>query len=186
MMDMILRTYYADNAGRLRRMVDRILAGFGGLADKDKDDFYSLANEVFADVIRRYDRSQPFDAFLYACLCNHMKTEITRRNREKRKADRMSVSLDAPAKGEEHLTVADVIADEYMIEREVIEEREEGYSRRVRCYLSRLSKLQREILRLDMDGYHPKEIKEILHLSQKQYADGYAAIHSYRNVSVLL
>ena len=182
----LLRTYYEDNAWRLHRMVDRILTGFGGLADKDKDDFYSLANEVFADVIRRYDHSQPFDAFLYSCLCNHIKTEMTRRNREKRRADRMSVSLDAPVGGEGHMTVADVIADEFMIEREVFEKKEEGYSRRVRCYLCRLSKLQREMLRLDMDGYQPKEIKEILHLSQKQYADGYAAIHSYRNVSVLL
>ena len=60
------------------------------------DDFYSLANEVFVDVMARYDDSQSFDAFLYSCLLNKVKTEMTRRNCEKRKADRMSISIDTP------------------------------------------------------------------------------------------
>ena len=51
----ILDTYYADNAKRLHKVVDKILLKFGGLSNKDKDDFYSLANEVFVDVMRRYD-----------------------------------------------------------------------------------------------------------------------------------
>ena len=51
----ILNTYYADNAKKLHKTVDRILCKFGGLSGKDTDDFYSLANEVFADVIKRYD-----------------------------------------------------------------------------------------------------------------------------------
>ena len=63
-MEQILRMYYADNAGKLRRMVDGILVHFGGLADKDLDDFYSLANEVFVDVMAKYDRSQSFESFL--------------------------------------------------------------------------------------------------------------------------
>ena len=51
----ILNTYYADNAKKLHKAVDRILYRFGGLSGKDTDDFYSLANEVFTDVIKRYD-----------------------------------------------------------------------------------------------------------------------------------
>lgn len=50
-MEQILYRYYADNAQKLHRIVDRILLKFGGLADKDRDDFYSLANEVFVDVM---------------------------------------------------------------------------------------------------------------------------------------
>ena len=91
----ILNTYYADNAKKLHKTVDRILCKFGGLSDKDTDDFYSLANEVFADVLKRYNYMQSFDGFLYSCLSNKIMTEITKRNREKRKADRMCVSLDA-------------------------------------------------------------------------------------------
>ncbi len=64
-MEHILNTYYADNAKKLHSMVDKILLKFGGLSDKDMDDFYSLANEVFVDVMKRFDNSQSFDVFLY-------------------------------------------------------------------------------------------------------------------------
>ena len=54
-MDQVLNTYYANNAKKLHSTVDKILLKFGGLSNKDLDDFYSLANEVFVDVLRRYD-----------------------------------------------------------------------------------------------------------------------------------
>ena len=184
-MDKILITYYADNAKKLHKVVDKILLKFGGLSDKDLDDFYSLANEVFVDVMRRYDNSQSFDVFLYTCLFNKIKTEMTRRNREKRRADRMSISIDTPIGDDENSTIGDMIADSFSIEKEVFENNEEGYSKRMLLYLSRLSTLQKEVLRLNMAGYQPNEIKEELHISDKQYADCNAAIHSYRNVSVL-
>ena len=38
----ILNAYYADNAKKLHRTVDKILIQFGGLSNKDMDDFYSL------------------------------------------------------------------------------------------------------------------------------------------------
>lgn len=185
-MERILWNYYENNAGRLRRMVDKILSKFGGLSDKDMDDFYSLANEVFVDVMRRYQDSQSFDAFLYSCLSNRIKTEMTRRNREKRKIDRVSIPIDTPVGDGEDTTIGDMIADDFTIEKELFEKSEDGYSRRMRLYLDRLSELQKGVLELSMAGYLPREIKEELQLSEKQYADCYAAIQSYRNVSVLL
>lgn len=185
-MEQILNIYYVDNAKKFRRMVDKILLKFGGLSDKDLDDFYSLANEVFVDVIKRYDSSQIFETFLYSCLLNKIKTEMTRRNREKRKADRMSISIDMPIADGENSTIGDMIADKFTIEKQLFEENEENYSQRMLCYLNRLSDLQKEVLRLNIAGYLPGEIREELRISEKQYADCYAAIHSYRNVSVLL
>ncbi|MCR2051215.1 hypothetical protein NSB25_28825 [Acetatifactor muris] len=184
-MDKILITYYENNAKKLHKMVDKILSKFGGLSDKDLDDFYSLANEVFVDVMKRYDESQSFDGFLYSCLLNKIKTEITRRNREKRKSDRMSISIDTPIGDDENSTIGDMIADDFSIERELFEKDEERYSKRMLLYLSKLSKLQKEVLMLNMAGYLPNEIRGELHINEKQYADCYAAIHSYRNVSVL-
>ena len=184
-MEQILITYYADNAKKLHKVVDRILLKFGGLAYKDLDDFYSLANEVFVDVMTRYDNSQPFDGFLYSCLANKIKTEMTRRNREKRKADRMSISIDTPIGDDENSTIGDMIADDNEIEKELFENNEEGYSIKMLLYLNRLSNLQKEVLRLNIAGYLPGEIREELHINEKEYADCYAAIHSYRNVSVL-
>lgn len=184
-MEQILIEYYANNAKKLHRVVDKILVKFGGLYDKDLDDFYSLANEVFWDAMRRYDDSQSFDGFLYSCLFNKIKTEMTRRNREKRKTDRMSISIDAPIGDDENSTIGDMIAGDFSIEKEIFEKDEEEYSRKMLLYLSKLSGLQKEVLRLNIAGYLPGEIREELHINEKQYTDCYAAIHSYRNISVL-
>lgn len=184
-MEEILNEYYEDNARKLRLMVDKILGRFGGLSDKDKDDFYSLANEVFTEVLKKYDDTQTFSSYLYSCLSNRIKTEMTTRNREKRRADRISISIDAPA-GEEDETVGDLIAGSFSVEREVFAGREEWYSRRMMTYLDRLSKLQREVLMLHSDGYLPGEIRERLQITEKQYADCHSAIHAYRNISILL
>ena len=181
----ILDTYYTDNARKLHRVVDRILSKFGGLTYKDKGDFYSLANEVFADVIQRYDGEQSFDGFLYSCLSNKIMSEITRRNREKRKADRMSISIDTPVGEDKSLTLGDTIADDFDVEKEVLEGNKEEYSSKMLIYLSKLSNLQKEVLKLNIAGYLPNEIREELHINEKEYADCYAAIHSYKNVSVL-
>lgn len=184
-MEQILNTYYADNAKKLHNIVDKILLKFGGLSDKDMDDFYSLANEVFVDVLKKYDNNQSFEGFLYLCLVNKIKTEITKRNRYKRKADRMCVSIDTPIGDDENSRISDIIADKFDLESVIFEEREDMYSQKMLIYLSRLSVIQKEILRLSIAGYHPSEIRKELHMTEKQYCDNYAAIHSYRNVSLL-
>ncbi len=185
-MEQKLKEYYTDNAKKLHKIVDRILLKYGGLCDKDLDDFYSLANEVFVDVMNRYDGKQSFDGFLYLCLSNKIMSEMTKRNREKRKADRMCISIDTPVGEDESCTIGDMIADDACMERELLEEAEEEYSQKMLLYLGRLSKLQKEVLRLNIAGYLPEEIRRELHISEKEYTDCHAAIHSYRNISVLL
>lgn len=185
-MEKILQSYYADNAKKLHRIVDRILLRFGGISEKDKDDFYSLANEVFADIAGRYDASQPFDGFLYTCLSNKIKTEMTKRNREKRKMDRISISIDIIVEEDEDLALLDVIAGRWTLEEEVFERKDGYYSNKIVKYLDRLSKQQRDVLKLMADGYFPEEIRKILQMDGRQYRDCCAAIHSYRNTSVLL
>lgn len=65
--DNLLEEYYTQNARKLRRMVDRILRRFSGISQKDYDDFYSLANEVFTGALRRFDGTQSFEGF-FICL----------------------------------------------------------------------------------------------------------------------
>lgn len=160
-------TYYADNAKKLHRTVDRILSKFGGLSNKDKDDFYSLANEVFVDVMKRYDNTQPFGGFLYSCLSNKIMSEITRRNREKRKADRMSVSLDATNENNEECGLLDFIPSDFDTFEEVAKRQsKEQYQDNVQIYMSKLSNQQVSILNLLIDGY--KLSKKLLqHMREK-------------------
>ncbi len=176
--------YYIENGKKIKKLVDNILFKLKFI-DIDPDDFYSLASEIFTDALKRYDGKQNFEAFLYSCLTNKFKSEMTRRNRYKRKADKMSISLDTPIRDNENSTIGDIIADKFTIEQEFFESGEEGYSSKVLLYLERLSKLQKEILRLTIAGYLPSEIREELNMTEKQYYDNYAAIHSYRNVSIL-
>lgn len=184
-MNQILVQYYNNNAKKLRKLVDGILARFSGWSNKDVDDFYSLANEVFVEVMRKHDDSQSFEVFLYSCLSNRIKTEITKRNREKRKADKLSISLDTPLSNEEDITIADVIADDFDMEKEVIGKEQEMGSFKIAKYMDRLSQLQKSVLKLVVEGYLPEEIREKLQINKAQYADCYEAIHSYRNVCVL-
>ena len=146
-MEQILNSYYADNAKKLHNMVDKVLKKLQ-FVDVDNEDFYSLANEIFVDVIRRYDGNRDFDGFLYSCLTNKFKTEMTRRNRFKRQADKLAISLDTPIGDNENSTVGDMVSDKSTIEKELFEEKEEGYSTKMTRYLGKLSDLQKEVLRL--------------------------------------
>lgn len=201
-MEPIVVSYYQNNAKKLNNVVDKILLKLH-FVDIDKNDFYSLANEVFMYTVRDYDKSQSFDGFLYSCLYKRFCTEMTNRKRDKRctkvkvkekneKGEVIEkiviipdVSIYSPIGEDESSTIEDMIADETTIEKEVFDKNEEGYSKKMLLYLNRLSNLQKEVLRLNIAGYLPNEIREELHISEKQYADCYAAIHSYRNVSVL-
>ena len=182
----ILDTYYADNAKRLHKVVDKILLKFGGLSNKDKDDFYSLANEVFVDVMRRYDCKKSFDGFLYSCLSNKIMTEITRRNREKRKADKLSISLDGITGNDEECNLLEFIPSDFDTFEEAAKRQENGqYRDKVQQYISRLSNEQVNILNLLMDGYKVNEICRILEISEKRYAENMQTMRSYENVKIL-
>ena len=176
---------YFRNDGRvLYSLIDKVL--FKLKFDVEKSDFYSLGSEIFLDALCRYDETQDFNGFLYSCLINKFKTEMTRRNRQKRQCDNNSISIDTPIGDDENFTIGDTIASKYTIEKEFFEDREESYSKEMCRYLGRLSDLQKEVLRLISIGFMPSEILEELHINQKMYEDCYKAIHSYRNISVLM
>lgn len=179
-MEQILSTYYENNAKKLRQIVDGILVRFGGLSDKDYDDFYSLANEVFADVIKRYDCSQSFGGFLYTCLSNKIKSEMTKKNRYKRMVDRMSVSIDEVIGDEDDTTIGDMIASNFDLEKEL------GFeSETVMEYLAGLTDVQRKIIEMKMDGLAVGEIKQKLGLTAKQYENHCQECRSFAKVSIL-
>ena len=177
--------YFKNDGKVLYGLIDKVL--FKLKFDVEKSDFYSLGSEIFLDALCRYDETQDFNGFLYSCLINKFKTEMTRRNRQKRKCDNNSISIDTPIGDEDgNFTIGDTISSKFTIEKEFFEEREEGYSKEMCMYLGRLSDLQKEVLKLISIGFMPSEILEELHINQKMYEDCYQAIHSYRNISILL
>lgn len=186
----IVNGYYKNNAKKLHNIVDKLLLNFGGIENKDKDAFYSLANEVFFDVMNRYDGKQSFEGFIYSCLDKKIKTEMTRRNRQKRQADRKSVSWETPLNDESDTTIGNMIEDtkratHYDIDKTFFNDDGEKYSEKMLKYISKLSNLQKEVVKLLIAGYTANEIKGLLHISNREYTDSIAAIRSYRNISIL-
>ena len=176
--------YFKNDGKVLYSLIDKVL--FKLKFDVEKSDFYSLGSEIFLDALCRYDETQDFNGFLYSCLMNKFKTEMTRRNRQKRQCDNNSISIDTPIGDDDgNFTIGDTISSNSTIEKEFFEEREECYSKEMCKYLGRLSDLQKEVLRLISIGFMPSEILEELHINQKMYEDCYQAIHSYRNISLL-
>ena len=51
-MQHVLNFYYENNAIKLHIMVDKILRKLGLYMLVDPEDFYSLANEIFVDVLK--------------------------------------------------------------------------------------------------------------------------------------
>ena len=180
----LVNLYFKNDGKVLYSLIDKVL--FKLKFDVEKSDFYSLGSEIFLDALCRYDETHDFNGFLYSCLTNKFKTEMTRRNRQKRQCDNNSISIDTPIGDEDgNFTIGDTISSKSTIEKEFFEEREESYSKEMRRYLGRLSNLQKEVLRLISIGFMPSEILEELHINQKMYEDCYQAIHSYRNISLL-
>lgn len=165
----LINLYFKENGKKLYTMIDQIL--FKLKFDVDNNDFYSLGNEVFLDALCRYDETQDFNGFLYSCLMNKFKTEMTRRGRQKRQADKNSISIDTSIGNEDgDFTIGDTIASDKTIESELFkEENKEEWRPEVKEYLNKLSPLQRQIAFLLSDENTPEEICEELHITMKHF-----------------
>lgn len=185
-MEEILNMYYENNARKLRTIVDKILSGFGGISNKDYDDFYSIANEVFVHIMKKYDGKQNFDGYLYTCLQNKVKAEMTARNRRKRMADRMVISIDTPVGGDSDATIGDMIPSDFDMDSVVLGDMALFHDERMEKYLNSLNKIQRQIIEMKMEDAPVSEIKERLQLCDKQYQQHCRELKSFDKIQFLL
>ena len=180
----VLEQYYANNATKLHGIVDKILLKYGGTSLRDYEGFYSIANEVFADNLKRYDGSCKFETFLRNCLENKFKSELTSRNRQKRKGNNDLLSLNQTLK-DDGLILEDMIPSNFDIENTMLEKMECGYSDKVENYLNHLPDLPRKVAKMVINNYLKNEIKEQLNLTDKQYQDCINILKSYENRRIL-
>lgn len=182
----LLEWYYDDNAKRLRTMVNLVLHRLK-FHDVDPDDFYSLANEIFVKVLNSYEEGRDFNGFLYSCLERKFKTEMTRRNREKRKADKMALSLETPVGDEEgSSTLGDMIASNINIEKEILgDDADIIMDEKIERYLESLTKIQRKIIEMKMMNVEVQDIKEELGLTDSQYSSHMQEVVQYEHIRLL-
>lgn len=192
----VTEQYYANNAEKLHKVVDRILKGFGGLAQKDKDDFYSLANEVFWIAVNDFNGKGDFNGFLYSRLVLKVRSMITERNRQKRsdieivknkdgsikRIYHQTLSLDAPIdseSGDNVLTLGDATESDFSLEKFTSDDMGLQFSEDVNVYLKMLPIKTRKIALLISDGYAPCDIIEKIHITEKEYQIHVSIMRTY-------
>ena len=192
----ILESYYKVNedepeesAKKLHTMVDKILSQFGGITDFDKEECYSIANLYISKYIKSqldqnvedFDEDK-FDGYMYFGITNKIKTYITHKNRGKRcqivtskEGDKevkqyiYPTSLDNLMTDDGETKYIDVIPSDFDIESSINVGELLNLGENVVKYIASLGTIQRQIADLIMQGYNSTEIKEILHISDKEY-----------------
>ena len=186
----IIRPYCENEMRRLKNMSRSIFTRFNiPLSESDHDDFFSIANLTLWQAYNAFDPDLgvSFGAFLYSCLKRKFASEVKKRYREKRLADRNAVSLDASLDEEEGCNLYELIPSDFDVFEEMMETQEGGqYQNKVQNYISRLSRRQVDMLNLLIDGYRPAEIRQILEITPVEYSDSLKVMRSYENVKFLL
>lgn len=142
----------------------------------DYDDFESLAGIELTKAMQTFN-SDKSNIFTYATGVITKKAMTELRNctkRDKRKALHIAESVDALDQ-----TIVDSIS--YVDS----DSSKDVLSEKMKAYLNKLSKLQRDVLFAMAQGYTNEEIVAKFKITEKDRAEACSAIKSYRNVSVL-
>lgn len=185
--------YCENNMQRLKYISYQIFSKFGGISEKDYDDFYSIANMVLWNDIQSFDESKgiSFENILKFHLRNKFKTAMTKRNRKKRgrtndRYGSQEVSLDAPVSSQDgnDTNLLEIISNDMKSD---MEDQVTGlkYSDRVGKFLDNLSRRNRKIAMYIMVGYDPKDIKRILNISEREYNQAILEFRLYENICIL-
>lgn len=127
----------------------------------DKDDFESLADEVLTKAFK--DGYNPKEASVCTHATNVLqrkaKTELTFYNRKKRGGGTTTESLDRFIDGSNEVTLGEILPAKETSEVDLLVQR----------YLDSLTKKQRQIAELMMQGCSDRDIRVILGMSNEQY-----------------
>lgn len=194
--DTCVKEYYRNDSQKIRKVVDSILNknNFLWMDNKDRDEFYSLANICFMDAIRTFDGTGTFDGFLRMILLRKFQSFVTAMNRPTR-CDVETIkdsdgnvktvyhypeSLDAPLSDDGNGTLADIIPSKVNLEENFTKD-----NTRIKRYIQSLTPLQKQLAQLIMDGYQKSDIKNMMSLSEEKYMrilEGMKAIEKTRHL----
>lgn len=166
----ICELYCGNGMRRLTQLCYPIIIKIGGISESDYDDFYSIANRTVWEAAMAFDESQNdnFEVFLKGCLDRKFKTEMTRRNRDRRIPKKLIDSLDRPLNDDDDTPFGYTIKSKFDVEDEIEELVE---SNAVIAYLNSLTPKQKKIARFIIDGYDLQEIKRILGISDEKFSN---------------
>lgn len=128
--------------------------------------------------MERYDEGQDcqFEQYLSGNINRRFVNYIRNRNRKK---------YTMWGYREEDMEAVEQLASDFNMEEVVIERVDALADERILLYMKRLSRKQRQVVTLMMDGYGEKEIREQLHMTKQDYTDQILGIRAYENVRIL-
>lgn len=201
--------YHDNNMAMLRKICDPIIYR-KGVSLMDYDELYDVASDTLLESLGTYDESKgsQFSTYLKGNInrafydwtrdnrrfkrCNLTEERDENGNLAKDKNGKQKyvviadISIDAPIGDDSESTLADMLPSGFDLEAELAEEIGISTGSKMEKYLEKLSKKQRQVAGYLSDGYKPSEIKELLHISEKEYSDCMMAIRAYKNIKILL
>lgn len=180
----VLEPYCKNNMQLLKKISRSIFLKLGEtLSESDYDDFYSIANMTLWQAYNSYnsDMGISFAVFLHGCIKRKFKTEVRDRHRAKRVINQFTTSLDDS--DDDGNDIYNLIPSDFDTFEEATNNNQ--FQDKAQQYISKLSSQQVNILNLLMDGYEPKDIRQILEISSKEYAENMKIMRSFENVKIL-
>lgn len=185
-----IQDLYANNQYKLKNICNKMMAKFGGLSQKDYDEFYSRAGKeiAVAKFNKRYNPLKEKTAldFLSGVIRRAVLKEIKDRNRIKRqviieteeddeygntikrKEYVPAISIDTPIGDDSGMTIGDILQSDFSMD-DILLNMDKCQDERIERYLGSLPKTTREVIEMKMRDISVKEIKNRLGLSDNEY-----------------
>lgn len=205
----ILEEYSSNEMRKLKQICDPIIFR-KGVPQMDWDDLYAVASDTLMESLESYDESKgsQFRTYLVGNInrafydwtrdrrrfkrCNLTEERDENGNLVKDKNGKQKyvviadISIDAPIGDENETSLADMLPSSFNLEAELAEEIGISSGSKMDKYLNKLSKKQRRVAVYLSEGYKSPEIREILHITEKEYADCIKGMQSYEYIKILL
>lgn len=140
-----LNRYYGNSGKGIRQLTDKLLYK-NGIYESDKDEYYSLANEIFCKALNTYkDDRASFDTYLYLCLDRAIKTELSRQTASKRKHTAFTQLDDVEVEYRQDFTAVQTF-----------------------FFIGEQTPIAQQTIVLLLQGYSKTEIRQALRQSQRQ------------------
>lgn len=192
--------YYSEY--ELHNYVDKFLRKYKWIPQKDRDDFYSVANYYFIEAANDFDGTGDFNGYLKMVLAKKL-SSYARGMRRKKRCDVRTVivdgkketiylstlSFDAPIENENgntNETLGDITPSDFNLEDNLSDEIGLLFSEKMNTYLQSLPRQARKVAELIGIGYKPVDILEKLCISKKEYGSCILTIKSYKNMRILM
>lgn len=193
----------SDNLKQVKSIIDKWASTFGkNGTHMDYDDFCSMANIEIWKIAFSFDpdKNDNMKEYIKSRLENKMKQTENMHNREKRvpylRDKNGKLILDKEKKPtilhnknmDEKNDNGCLLSDTFDSGFDIFDEINMEYmqSEKIKKYLSRLSILQRKIIKLMCIGYEKKDIKKKLHIDDREYINNLLVIRSYENKKILI